>query len=264
MGGPVTNLDDPQAVAAEPRRLGHRVYDPHMAGVHDGPQQVALPDGWVRDPLPEGLTTIEVSPEPCGTCGSADLTRIDGQWGPVARTARPDPRTGLYMVQAHHEWCPVWTGQLEELACPTCSAPVHDYESRPGYSFLVIDDETGVMRTTAGTVDEVLADLNVRLTHEAPPAREPQFDKLKLGPCGHVLVGCDAHRMIGRIAHVRARRHRAEADAAIAANQHLLTAAEQAGHEPLAHAYRHAVHAGLRTASGLLKALQLLHDETAS
>lgn len=216
---------------------------------------VALPAGWVRDPLPEGDVQIELPLQLCDTCGQALVHEDSRRW--LTRTAEPDPVSGLYQVQLHHDWCPAFTGQLEELGCTECGAPIHRYTLRLGYSFPVRDPLSGRIKHLVGT-DEVLSGSRAHVAAGYQPTREVDFDELEVEPCGHVLTGSDAHRALAAIKKIRAVRQRAAVEATIAAQQRLLEAVENAGHTVVADAYRRAVFAGSRHADGLLEALRLL------
>lgn len=223
---------------------------------------VTLPDGWVRTPLPDndGALRMALPFVDCRTCGPATLTHDGDQWGPYTRTVEPDPGTGLYLLQPHQPWCPIWTGKRAELGCPACGAPIEGYDSSWGYRVPVLDPDTGGVKHLVGNANDIL-DPWPQLAPDEPPTREYTFDRMVLQPCGHTIEGCDAHRLGVRInTWLAARRYKA-AEAAIAAYQTLLDAAERATHGMLADAYRGAVHTGSGDASGLLKALILLHPD---
>jgi hypothetical protein len=208
---------------------------------------------WVREALPDDVRTFCFG-ELCRTCNQNTLSLHEA----YTRSAEPDP-DGQYHLQPHHDWCPVWTGETPELACPRCGAPVHSYDYSEGVSLEVPHALFGVAHLV-GTAEEVYAHPDARYANTmAAPTLEPALSKTTVSPCGHVLKGSDALHVVTRAAELRAEKHRAEADQTIADAQQLLDAAEHAGQHALARAYREAVRGHAATAPGLLAALRLLN-----
>lgn len=212
---------------------------------------------WTTDPLPDNVRVFTLAAT-CTVCRQQTIT-LTGRPDriPETRSVDPDPDTGRYLVQPHERWCPVWTGQAPELPCPECGAPVHDYEYAPGYSLAVPDALFGVAHLV-GTAEEIFGNPAARAVPFNTATLEPSLSTTSVSPCGHILKGAAALKVVTRGAELRAAAARAEADKVIADAQGLLSAAEAAGQPRLADAYRQAVRTRAATAPGLLAALNLL------
>ncbi len=206
---------------------------------------------WTRERLPDGVDVVAYGSS-CRTCGAGGIdSEMIRSWRQVTRSEEPD-EVGQYLIQPHHRWCPVWTGETAELPCPVCGAPVEGYDFENGYSLEVPDAlAPGGVGHLVGSGDEVFGHPAARYVG-ATPKPAPSFSKMLVEPCGHELRGDVAYGVVTRAAEIRANRRRAEA---------LLQAATQAGHSQLVEAYRRAVRSRSRDASGLLAALRLLHPQ---
>ncbi|MEU0078436.1 hypothetical protein ABZY58_11115 [Micromonospora tulbaghiae] len=194
----------------------------------------------------------------CRTCGRGELEFTGGRLDtPTTRSVRPGP-DGLYQVQPHHRWCPVYTGQTPEVGCPRCGAPVEGIDYRPGYQARVpAVGPDGRIRDdhVVGTLDGLHAELPATLV-TAQPRPAPQFDKAYLALCGHTVEGADAQRVFRQVRDVADRRRREQAEATIERHAGLLSSAEAAGYGQLVLRYRQAVHCRSADAPGILTALR--------
>jgi len=213
---------------------------------------------WTQEPLPVDVRVAAALV--CRTCNAEEVS-CDWRQAPYTRSTEPPSGSNYYLVQPHEAWCPVWTGLVPDPACPDCGAPVYDVDISPGYSLSVPDPVLGTAHIV-GTADEVFAHPAARRAGAVDAAkRVKSLDKVTVSPCGHTLRGDDFRRVLVRFVDLRRHRVRAEDDAVIAAAGPLLAAAEQAGQTALADAYRTAVRARSRDASGLLAALRILHPQ---
>ncbi|MFI2663372.1 hypothetical protein [Micromonospora carbonacea] len=210
-----------------------------------------------REPLPDGANTrMRV-----GRCRTCNRTSIEGSSRhgiitPRTRSVEPDA-DGRYEMQPHELWCPVWTGETPEVACPHphCGAPVVGLTYRPGYQVRVPwTSPFGNPGTLVGTLDEIDASEAVG----GETTADPRFDKADLVPCGHTVEGSQAQQVRDLFEQVRDARHRREAEAEIARHAVVLAAADAAGHAVLVEQYRQAVLNGSTDKAGLLAALRTL------
>lgn len=209
-----------------------------------------------RDPLPDTANT-RMRVGRCRTCNS---TRMEGGSRGVTTpwTRSVEPVHGdQYEMQSHERWCPVWTGETPEVACPYphCGAPVTELTYRPGYQVRVPwTPPFGNPGTLLGTIDEIGDHRTVG--SETTPA--PQFDKVDLQPCGHTVEGSDAQQVRRQFQQAEGKRWHREVEAEVARHADVLAAADTAGHGALVEQYRKAVLAGSADKSGLLAALRTL------
>lgn len=214
---------------------------------------------WTRERLPAGVEVVEISRAACRTCGPTILgSDMLESWHRITRTVEPDG-SGRYTIQPHQGWCPVWTGDLPDLPCPRCGAPVETIKHERGYSLAIPDARAprGVGHLV-GTADEVFGHPASVFTQPEP---EPSLDQATVGPCGHTFQGAAAHHIIDLGDELRRAHLRDEADVILTGMARLLGAAERAGHGALVEAYRTAVRGRTRDVSGLLAALRILHPD---
>ncbi|MEV5819384.1 hypothetical protein AB0L22_09425 [Micromonospora haikouensis] len=210
-----------------------------------------------RQPLPaDANTRMRV-----GRCRTCNNRRVEGGSRGVTTpwTRSVEPVHGdQYEVQYHELWCPVWTGETPQVACPHphCGAPVTEVTYRPGYQVRVPwTSPYGNPGTLVGTLDEI--DVGAE-TFGSETIPDPQFDKADLAPCGHTVEGTQAQQVRGQFQQVLEGRRRRDAEAEIARHADVLAAAETAGHSVLVEQYRQAVIMGSTDRSGLLAALRTL------
>jgi hypothetical protein len=214
---------------------------------------------WTREALPDGAMLVFAA---CGTCGLDTLTWIDNELVATTRSARPSA-TGAYLVQPHHDWCPVWTGIEPELPCPQCGAPVWSWDWQPGYSLRIPGPPLLGGGHIVGPAEVVFGHPAARSVPLSSAKRAPDFDELTVFPCRHVLKGLEGNTVLTRAGALKRAAREWDDQMVLAAAGPLLAAAETAGHAVLADAYRQAVHERTGEMSGLLATLRLLHPAAA-
>lgn len=207
-----------------------------------------------RDPLPEGVTSARLGP-PCRTCGHRQFTFSSDGLSATTRTVEPDG-DGNYTMQAHAEWCPVWSGETPKVAAPCCGAPVEDFDYQPAW-WLIVPGLTHSGQTMDHHVLESRATASQRAASTGR-VRATEFDLITLRPCGHTTEGSAGRRVLADCANARLEVQRVEAEEILDAGADLLARVEAAGHGAVAEQYRQAVRADAKTAAGLLVALQTL------
>lgn len=210
-----------------------------------------------RDPLPEGVTSAKFG-QPCPTCGPREFTISSDGPGPMTRTAEPDA-DGRYTMQAHAEWCPVWSGESPKVTAPCCGAPVEDFDYRPAW-WLVVPGLTHSGQVMDHHVLESRATVSQRAASTGR-VRATEFDLITLRPCGHTTEGPAGRRVLADCANARLEAQQAEAAEILDGCADLLARVEAAGHGAVAEQYRQAVRGGAKTAAGLLVAVQTLVGE---
>jgi hypothetical protein len=214
-----------------------------------------------REPLPDGHGSVTVGGT-CRTCSATEMCFGTGGDSPWTRSAEPGP-DGNYVVQAHRDWCPAWTGRQPEIGCPypigrdeRCGAPISRFESRPGWWLVVPGAGPNLTDGHLRAADEAQ-----RHHPGAGRVRAPMFDEVTVHPCGHVVEDEDARVLLARWGEARAAQQRRVAEERIALHADLLAATESAGHGALVDAYRRAVLAGDGTEAGLLVALRTVASD---
>lgn len=218
---------------------------------------------WTPEPLPAGASIIQTGPA-CDSCGSPDQHVAVMPGGivvqaPMTRSTEPDPTTGFYIVQYHRRWCPQIATDAPTVACPCCGAAVVSYNLARGMCIAVPHPQFGTAHLV-GTADEILSHPDARRT-DAVVRHEPSLDRATLEPCGHVLRGGQAQRLLAEVTKAREVLRRAEAEKELAAAADLLVDAVGAGYDTVADAYQAAVYMRSPTAAGLRAALVLLTEK---
>ena len=196
----------------------------------------------------------------CTTCRCTDLSSSHDGLSPHTKATEPDS-DGVWWLWPHHDWCPTWTGEQPEVACPQCGAPVLAYDFSPGVVLTV--PQAVVLPGGHVTDGHLLGSMDEVFDHPGAASyskREaaPDFDKVMVSPCGHQLQGGEGRAVLTAVGKVAAAQAEAEADVEIARHAGLLTAVEAAGHGRLADAYRAAVRRRPGEVSGLLAAMKAL------
>lgn len=203
-----------------------------------------------RDPLPEGVTEAGFA-DPCATCRLTNYI-IGGQGAPPHTRSVEPAADGRYLIQPHHDWCPIWTGTTPSIGCPSCGAPVDGYDYTRGF-WLVLP----AAGPNGGPGHIEATEENERRYGWAQRKPAPELDQVTVTPCGDTLQGDDARQVMVQVAQVRADEARREADDLLARHAAMLGTAVERGQGALVAAYREAVHAGSPEAPGLLKAIRL-------
>lgn len=210
----------------------------------------------VKDPLPEGATA---TPGTCPTCSCTELRIIEREHN-ATRSAEP-MADGRYEIHPHFDWCPVLSGVTPEVACLECGAPVWDIGHSPGVVLTMPNaGPYGRDDHWVGSRDDPGYRQNGRWATNEKAA--PDFDKVTVGPCGHVHEGPRAHEQMAVMSRFLQAQAEREATDEFARHEGLTAAVEAAGMGVLVERWRHAVRTGSVEAVGLLAAIRVVGDVT--